>query len=338
MIEPLVTALLDLSVLLLQGAQILLPLLALLVQCPVPLARLGQAGGQFGELLREGFQSALPLGFAVLQGLHVRVVTQLIIQLRQLLLQRLALLFDLFQRQSSAQLLLELSLLLLQLLLQFAQLRQGSLLMLQRQGFQPQLEAGQLETPRIRIGQGRSQGMAIEPEILCTQGQHWLGQHLVQRSQLRCRQEVGQLLVQVLSLGAHLLSDLRQLLLDSGQFALDGRWRAALCLVDTDDQRIAFFLQFAAARFQYGAVGNQGKTLLQLAQLFALLVKLRLFLLALVLLAGRLNVLLAQALQLDITLRQFMLQGLLAGFVMLLPLAQRLVDQGAPTKQLAAQH
>ena len=140
-VDALMTALLDLPVLLLQGRQILLPLLPLLIQCAVPLGRLRQTGPEFGELFRQCLQQLLALGLALLQALHERVVTQLLIQLFQLPLQRLALLSDLLQGLRCRQLLTKLSLLLLQFLLQFAQFRQGALLMLWRHGFQPQLQA-----------------------------------------------------------------------------------------------------------------------------------------------------------------------------------------------------
>ena len=140
-VDSLMTALLDLPVLLLQGRQILLPLLPLLIQCAVPLGRLRQTGPEFGELFRQCLQPLLALGLALLQALHERVVTQLLIQLFQLPLQRLALLSNLLQGLRCHQLLTKLSLLLLQFLLQFAQFRQGALLMLWRQGFQPQLQA-----------------------------------------------------------------------------------------------------------------------------------------------------------------------------------------------------
>ena len=212
-----------------------------------------------------------------------------------MLLQRLALLFDVFQSQCGGQLFLQLSLLLLQLLLQFAQFRQGPLLILCRQGFQPQLQARQIELPGIRIDQGRKQGLAIKAEIFVAQGQYRLGQHLVQRVELFRRDDTGQLLIEVLPLGAQLLRQLRGFPFNPCQLALDGRWRAALCLADPYHQRIPLFLQLAAARLQQGAVGDQGKTLLQRAQLFALLVKLLLFQLALILLACGLHILFAQA-------------------------------------------
>ena len=126
-----------------------------------------------------------------------------------MLLQRLALLFDVFQSQGGGQLFLQLSLLLLQLLLQFAQFRQGPLLILCRQSFQPQLQARQIELPGIRIDQGRKQGLAIKTEIFVAQGQYRLGQHLVQRVELFRRYETGQLLIEVLPLGAQLLRQLR---------------------------------------------------------------------------------------------------------------------------------
>lgn len=126
-----------------------------------------------------------------------------------MLLQRLALLFDVFQSQCGGQLFLQLSLLLLQLLLQFAQFRQGPLLILCRQGFQPQLQARQIELPGIRIDQGRKQGLAIKTEIFVAQGQYRLGQHLVQRVELFRRDDTGQLLIEVLPLGAQLLRQLR---------------------------------------------------------------------------------------------------------------------------------
>ncbi|MCY1531111.1 hypothetical protein D9M68_663270 [compost metagenome] len=74
------TALLDLPVLLLQGRQILLALLTLLIQCVVPLCRLGQMGAEFCEPVLQCLQPRLALGLAVLQVLHVRVVPQLGIQ------------------------------------------------------------------------------------------------------------------------------------------------------------------------------------------------------------------------------------------------------------------
>ena len=121
----------------------------------------------------------------------------------------MALLFDVFQSQCGGQLFLQLSLLLLQLLLQFAQFRQGPLLILCRQGFQPQLQARQIELSGIRIDQGRKQGLAIKAEIFVAQGQYRLGQHLVQRVELFLRYETSQLLIEVLPLGAQLLRQLR---------------------------------------------------------------------------------------------------------------------------------
>ena len=79
-VDSLMTALLDLPVLLLQGRQILLPLLPLLIQCAVPLCRLRQTGAEFGELFRQCLQPLLALGLALPQVLHVRVVPQLGIQ------------------------------------------------------------------------------------------------------------------------------------------------------------------------------------------------------------------------------------------------------------------
>ena len=212
-----------------------------------------------------------------------------------MLLQRLALLFDVFQSQGGGQLFLQLSLLLLQLLLQFAQFRQSALLILRGQGFQPQLQARQVELPGISIGQGCNQRFAIEMEVFAAQSQYRLGQHLVQRTELFRRYDTGQLLIEVLPLGAQLLSQLRGFPFDPGQLALDGRRCAALRLADPYHQRIPLFLQLAPARFQQGAVGDQDKTLLQGAQLFALLAELLLFQLALILLACGLHVLFAQA-------------------------------------------
>lgn len=113
-IDALVAALLDLAVLLFQGFQILLPLLALLIQRPVASGRLRRAGGQLGELLIECHKPCLALSIAALQGLHLGVVTQLGIQLHQLLFQRIPLTLDAFQRLRRRQLLLQLCLLLLQ--------------------------------------------------------------------------------------------------------------------------------------------------------------------------------------------------------------------------------
>ena len=79
-VDALMTALLDLPVLLLQGRQILLALLTLLIQCVVPLCRLGQMGAEFCEPVLQCLQPRLALGLAVLQVLHVRVVPQLGIQ------------------------------------------------------------------------------------------------------------------------------------------------------------------------------------------------------------------------------------------------------------------
>ena len=76
-VDALMTALLDLPMLLLQGRQILLPLLPLLIQCAVPLGRLRQTGPEFGELFRQCLQQLLALGLALPQVLHVRVVPQL---------------------------------------------------------------------------------------------------------------------------------------------------------------------------------------------------------------------------------------------------------------------
>lgn len=74
-----------------------------------------------------------------MQGLHLAVVPQLGIQLQQLLLQRIPLALDNFQRLRRRQLLLQLHLLLLQIPQQLAQLGQAALLVLLRQGGDAQL-------------------------------------------------------------------------------------------------------------------------------------------------------------------------------------------------------
>jgi hypothetical protein len=91
-IDALVAALLDLPVLRLSDVQILLPLLALLIQRPVASCRLRQAGGKLGELLIEcGTSRAWRSASLLLQILHLGVVAQLGIQLHQLLFQRIPL-------------------------------------------------------------------------------------------------------------------------------------------------------------------------------------------------------------------------------------------------------
>ena len=116
--------------------------------------------------------------------------------------------------------------------------------------------------PGIGIGQSCKQCLVVELKVLCAQGQHRLGQHLVQRVELFRRYDTGQLLIQVLPLGTQLLRQLRGFPFDPRQLALDGRRRAALSLTDPYHQRIPLHLQLVAACLQQGAVGDQGKTLL----------------------------------------------------------------------------
>jgi hypothetical protein len=125
--------------------------LALLIQRPVASGRLRQAGGQLGELLIECHKPCLPLSVAVLQGLHLAVVTQLGIQLHQLLFQRIPFTLDAFQRLRRRQLLLQLCLLLLQVPLQLAQLRQAALLVLLGQVGDAQLQAWQADMRIIGV-------------------------------------------------------------------------------------------------------------------------------------------------------------------------------------------
>ncbi len=179
-----------------------------------------------------------------------------------MLLQRLALLSDLLQGLRCRQLLTKLSLLLLHFLLQFAEFCQGALLMLWRQGFQPQLQARQIGLPGTGIGQSCKQCLVVELKVLCAQGQYQLGQHLVQRVELFRRHDTGQLLIRGSAPGCATPAPTAQLPLDPRQLTLDGRRRAALGLADPQHQRIPLLLQLAAARLQQGAIGDQGKTLL----------------------------------------------------------------------------
>ena len=286
--------------------------MTLLIQRPVPGSRLRQTGGQLGELLVECHKPCLPLSVAVLQGLHLAVVPQFGVQLHQLLFQSITFALDEFQRLCRRQLLLQLHLLLLQIPQQLAQLGQAALLVLLRQGGDAQLQARQAGMLTIGISQSLGERLAIELEVFGAQGQHGSSQHLVQRRQLIGRQRACQLLVEVVALGAHLLSQLGQLSVHAGEFAFDGCQRPALRLAQADHQSISLGLHVAAARLQNRPAFHQSESLLQCLQLLALLAQLLLLQLPLALLPHGLAILLSQAVQLAIALLQLVLKGLLA--------------------------
>ncbi len=145
-------------------------------------------------------------GFALLQRLHFRVITQLGIQLSQLLLQCQTLLLDRFELLCGGQLLFKESLVLLLLKLQFGQFSERALLVLHRQFVQAKLQARQSEIAFVRVLECRGHSLGVQCKGVCAQRQHGPCQHLVQRCELFGWQMGSQLLVQTAALGPHFLA------------------------------------------------------------------------------------------------------------------------------------
>ena len=146
MILPLVAALLDAPVLLLQRVQILLQLLALPVQGLLSFSGLCQRFGECGQHLLQFRQPLLACRFGGLQGLHLGPGADVLVELLQLRIQCLTLGPDRFQRAGRVELFMQLFQLCLQLLLQGGEFGQAALFVLGRQcvqiEFQPRQAGG----------------------------------------------------------------------------------------------------------------------------------------------------------------------------------------------------